>query len=122
MKRSLNQRAGDVHSEDVPQVGDQEWWVWLLDEDETITLGDAIPSGESVSAAEQLEAEELKDRVHSLLGELPKARRQAFVLNVLEGYDLFEIAMLQDRPETEVQADIEAARNTLREQLPAGSR
>jgi RNA polymerase sigma factor (sigma-70 family) len=122
MKKSLDQHADEVHSEDVPQVDDQEWWVWLLGEDETITLGEAIPSGESASAAEQLEAEELKDRVHALLGELPKARRQAFVLNVLEAYDLFEIAMLQDRSETEVQADIEAARNMLREQLPAGFR
>ena len=122
MKRSLDQHADEVHSEDVPQVDDQEWWVWLLDEDETITLGDAIPSSESASAAEQLEAEELKDRVHALLGELPKAQRQAFVLNVLEAFDLFEIAMLQDRPESEIQADIEAARNTIRERLPANSR
>jgi RNA polymerase sigma factor (sigma-70 family) len=121
MKRSLNERAGDVHTEDVPQVGDQEWWAWLLDEDDTLTLGEAIPSGESASALEQLEAEELKDRVHFLLGELPKVQRQAFVLNALEAYDLYEIAMLQDRPEAEVQADIEAARNKLREQLPAGS-
>jgi hypothetical protein len=44
------------------------------------------------------------------------------VLNVLEAYDLFEIAMLQDRPETEVQADIEAAGNALREQLSSGAR
>ncbi len=122
IKKSLDQHADEVHSESLPQVDDQEWWVWLLGEDETITLGDTISNGESASAAEQLEARELKDRIHSLLGRLPKARRQAFVLNVLEAYELFEIAMLQDRPETEVQADIEDARNTLREQLPAGSR
>lgn len=53
---------------------------------------------------------------------LPKAQRQAFVLHVLEAYELFEIAMLQDRPETEVQADIEDARNTIRKQLPAYAR
>jgi ribosome-associated translation inhibitor RaiA len=29
-KRSLDQRADELHSEDVPQVDDQEWWVWLL--------------------------------------------------------------------------------------------
>jgi DNA-directed RNA polymerase specialized sigma24 family protein len=118
-KRSLDQRADELHPEDVPQVDDQDWWVWLLAEDEVVSVGDAAPRGESDSALEQAEAEELKDRVHALLGELPKVRRQAFALNVLEGYDVFEIAMLQDRPETEVQADIEAARNMLREQLPA---
>jgi len=122
MKKSLDQPAEQVHSADVPQVDDQEWWVWLLGADETVTLGDAIPSSRSASAAERLEAEELKDCITALLGELPKARRQAFALNVLEAFELFEIAMLQNRPETEVQADIDAARNTLRELLPAGSR
>jgi DNA-directed RNA polymerase specialized sigma24 family protein len=120
MKKSLNQ-PDDVRAADVPQVDDQEWWVWLLDEDETITLGDSIASGECDSGTEKLNAEELKDRIHAVLGELPKARRQAFVYNVLESFDVFEIAMLQDRLETEVQADIEAVRNTLRERRLAGS-
>jgi DNA-directed RNA polymerase specialized sigma24 family protein len=50
---------------------------------------------------------------------LPKAQRRAFVLNVLEAYDVSEIAMLQNRPEREVQADVEAAHNELRERLRA---
>lgn len=122
VKKSLDQHVDEAHSEDVLQVDDQQWWVWLLGEDETITLGDAVSSGESTAAAEQLEARELKNRIHALLGALPKAQRQAFVLHVLEAYELFEVAMVQDRPETEVQADIEDARNTLREQLSAGIR
>lgn len=122
VKRSLVQRNDQLHSEDVPQVDDQEWWVWLLGEGESASAGYDYPRGESDSAAEQAEAMELKDRVHALLGELPKARRQAFALNVLEGYDVFEIAMLQDRPETDIHADIEAARNVLREQLSVGFR
>lgn len=117
MKKSLDQHADEVYSEDLLQVDDQDWWVWLLGEDETITLGDAISSGGSTAAAEQLQVRKLKDRIHALLGAMPKAQRQAFVLHVLEVYELFEVAMLQDRPETEVQADIEDARNTLREQL-----
>jgi RNA polymerase sigma factor (sigma-70 family) len=122
MHRSLHQRADEVLPRDVPQVDDQEWWVWLLGEDDTITLEETIPSRESASAEEHLEANELKDRIHALVGKLSKPQRQAFVLNVFEAYEPFEIAMLQDRPETEVRADIEAARNTLREQLRAGSR
>jgi DNA-directed RNA polymerase specialized sigma24 family protein/ribosome-associated translation inhibitor RaiA len=122
MHRSLHERAREVLPEDVPQVDDQEWWVWLLGEEQTITLEDTIPSRESTSAQQQLEANELKDRIHALVGKLSKPQRQAFVLNVFEAYEPFEIAMLQDRPETEVRADIEAARNTLREQLRAGSR
>ncbi len=119
MKKSLDQHADEIHSEDLLQVDDQEWWVWLLGEDETITLGDTISGGDRATAAEQHDARELKDRMHALLGVLPKAQRQAFVLSVLEAYELFEIAMIQDRPETEVQADIEDARNKLRAQLSA---
>ena len=52
--------------------------------------------------------------------QLPAARRQAFLLHVLEDYDTAEIAMLQDRPESQVKADIEAARQTLRGRLLAG--
>ncbi len=119
MKKSLDQLADEVHSGELFQVDDQQWWVWLLGEDEAITLGDAISSSDSTAAAEQLESRELKDRIHALVGAMPKAQRQAFVLHVLEVYELFEVAMLQDRPETEVQADIDDACNTLREQLSA---
>lgn len=122
MKKSLDQYVDEVHSEDLLQVDDRDWWAWLLGEDETITLGGTVSSGESTAAEEQLEARELKDRIHARFGALPKAQRQAFVLHILEAYEPFEIAMLQDRPETEVQADIEDARNTLREQLPADVR
>jgi DNA-directed RNA polymerase specialized sigma24 family protein len=44
-------------------------------------------------------------------------QRQAFLLHALEDYRVAEIAMLQDRPEKEVRADIEAARHTLQERL-----
>lgn len=103
----------------LPQVDDQQWWVWLLGEDDTITEDDEHPDRQSFWAEEFLEAEELMYRIHALLGELPKPRRRAFMLNVLEAYDVSEIAMLQGRPETEVLADIEVARNHLRERLRA---
>ena len=125
VKKSLDQHADEVHSEDLLQVDDQQWWGGLLDDDETITLGDTLSSDESSAAAEQDETPEtraLKERMHVLLGAMPKAQRLAFVLRVVEAYELFEIAMLQDRPEKEVQADIKDARNTLREQLSAGIR
>ena len=51
---------------------------------------------------------------------MPPAQRQAFLLHALENYDTAEIAMLQDRPESQVKADVEAARQRLRERLLAG--
>jgi RNA polymerase sigma factor (sigma-70 family) len=105
--------------QNLPQVDDQEWWVWLLGEDETMIEDNPVVSGQIKWAEEFLEAEELMYRIHALLGELPKVQRRAFVLNVFEAYDLSEIAMLQDRSEKDVRDDIEAARNQLRERLGA---
>jgi DNA-directed RNA polymerase specialized sigma24 family protein len=110
----------DLSPKNIPQVDDQEWWAWLLGEDETTTEDEEVPSRQSAWVEEFLEAEELMYRIHALLGDLPKAQRRAFVLNVLEAYDVSEIAMLQDRPETDVLADIKAARDELRERLRAG--
>jgi DNA-directed RNA polymerase specialized sigma24 family protein len=112
-------QTDDRSRKNVPQVDDQEWWAWLLGEDEAISEDEEIASRQSTWAEGFLEAEELMYRIHALLGELPKAQRRAFVLNVLEAYDVSEIAMLQNRPEREVQADVEAAHNELRERLRA---
>jgi DNA-directed RNA polymerase specialized sigma24 family protein len=54
-----------------------------------------------------------------MINELPRLQRQTFVLHALEDDNTAEIAMLQDRPEAEVKADIEAARRTLGERLIA---
>jgi DNA-directed RNA polymerase specialized sigma24 family protein len=101
-------------------VGEQEWWVWLLGEGDAASPESQIASRQSTWAEEYIEAEELMDHIQAVLGDLPKAQRQAFVLHVLEAYELMEVAMLQDRPEAEVRSDIEAARNHLRTRLSAG--
>jgi RNA polymerase sigma factor (sigma-70 family) len=90
-----------------------------LGEEEAFTLEDLIPGSEWTDVLDQLEADEQRDRLLSLLGELPAAQRQAFLLHALQNYTTAEIAQLQDRPESEVKADIEAARQTLRERLLA---
>jgi RNA polymerase sigma factor (sigma-70 family) len=99
---------------------EKEWWDEVPPFEETVLLEDLIPGSEGTEASEELEAEEERNRVLSLLGELPAAQRQAFLLHALENYDTAEIAMLQDRPENQVKADIEAARQTLRDRLLAG--
>ena len=116
---SLKEKAEEVRPDEVPQVDEQEWWAELLGYEETFTLEDLIPDGEGTEAWDELEAEEQRDRLLALLGELPAAQRQAFLLHALENYDTAEIAMLQDRPESQVKADIEAARQTLRKRLLA---
>jgi RNA polymerase sigma factor (sigma-70 family) len=105
--------------DEAPQKDEQEWWTSLLDYEDRFTLEDLIPDEEAPEAWDQLEAAEERDRLLSLLRELPTAQRRAFLLHTLENYATDEIAMLQDRPESEVKADIEAARKTLRDRLLA---
>jgi RNA polymerase sigma factor (sigma-70 family) len=118
---SLEEKAGEPRPDEAPQVGEQEWWAALLgDVEETFTLEDLIPDTKAAEVWDELEAEEQRERLLSLLGGLPASQRQAFLLYALEDYDPAEIAMLQDRPESEVKADIEAVRQMLRDRLLAG--
>jgi RNA polymerase sigma factor (sigma-70 family) len=121
VQRSLDEQTDSMRPQNLPQVDDQDWWVWLLGEDETVAGENKVASRESSWPEQFLEAEELMYRIHALLGGLPRTQRQAFVLNVLEAYNLSEIAMLQGRPEFDVQADIETARNQLQERLRGGN-
>jgi ribosomal subunit interface protein len=114
---SVTGQTDAVSRQTLPQVDDQEWWTSLLGEDEAVTEDDAFISGQSTWADELLEAEELMYRIHGSLGKVPNVQRRAFMLNVLEAYDVSEIAMLQDRSEKDVRDDIEAVRNQLRQQL-----
>ena len=117
---SLEARAEEAMPQEVPRGDEEEWWGELLGDEETFTVGDLIPDVEGTEAWEQLEAEEQRDRLLSLMRKMPPAQRQAFLLHALENYDTAEIAMLQDRPESQVKADVEAARQRLRERLLAG--
>jgi DNA-directed RNA polymerase specialized sigma24 family protein len=51
------------------------------------------------------------------LNSFPRDQRRAFTLHVLEGWDIVDIAMTQNRSAEEVWADVEVVRRTLRERL-----
>lgn len=80
---SLKEKSGEVMPDKVPQVDEQEWWAGLLGDEEAFTLEDLIPDGEGTEAWDELEAEEQRDQLLALLGELPAAQRQAFLLHAL---------------------------------------
>ncbi|HVA50749.1 MAG TPA: sigma factor-like helix-turn-helix DNA-binding protein [Pirellulales bacterium] len=82
-----------------------------------VTMEDLMPGEESSLAWDDLGRAEQQDRVDRLLGTMPGRRRDAFTQFILEGFDAAEIAMIQDRTEAEVKADIEAARQALKELL-----
>jgi RNA polymerase sigma factor (sigma-70 family) len=117
---SLEEKASKTMPDEVPQPDESEWWAELLGEEENLRLGDLIPDTESTASWDQLGEEEQEARLQKLLADLSPAQRQAFLLHALEDYNTAEIAMLQDRPEEPVKADIEAARKLLRDRLLAG--
>jgi RNA polymerase sigma factor (sigma-70 family) len=112
--------AEKLPQERTASVGEQEWWSALLGYDDFFALEDLVPDSQGTEAWDELAAEEQRNEILSLVAELPAPERQAFLLHVLDDYDLAEIAMLQDRPESEIQADIEEAQRRLKEQLLSG--
>ena len=114
---SLEARADEVLPDEVPQEDEEDWWADLLGDEETLNLEDLIPGSDGTEIWDKLEAEEQQNRLLSLLAQLRATQRQAFLLHAGEGYTADEIAMLQDRPESDVKADIEAARKWLRDGL-----
>lgn len=77
------------------------------------TLADVLPD-EHAEAWEALDMSEQRARIEEALAQLAAEARLAFIHHAVEGFDASEIAMMQDRPEDEVIADIEAAENELR--------
>lgn len=81
-----------------------------------------LPGDDESQDWEDLGRLEQQDRVDRLLEAMPAHRRAAFLQFCLEGFDAAEIAMIQDRPEAEVKADIEKAREALKDLLQGRDR
>jgi len=78
------------------------------------TLADILPD-KHADAWDALEPTEQRERLEDALSQMEPPRRLAFIHHTLEGFDTAEIAMMQDRPEEEVIADVKAAREELRQ-------
>lgn len=115
---SLDQPA-EVPPAEKPEILEQSWWQALLGDQDSWTLEELLPGSQGTEVWDALEAEEQRQQLLQGLKELSPLARQALLLHALEDYDLSEIAMLQDRSEEEVRADIEAARRQLRQRYLA---
>lgn len=82
-----------------------------------LTMDQLLPGDDESRAWEDLGRNEQQKRIDRVLEGMPAHRRAAFLQFYLEGFDAAEIAMIQDRPEAEVKADIEKAREALRDLL-----
>ncbi|PMB51974.1 integrase [Fischerella thermalis CCMEE 5201] len=96
---------------------------WILDNEpfwgdlESLTLEDILPQHEVEEPWESYSLDEKERWLFAQLSKLPKLQRRALMLYLLEGWEVEEIAMLQQRSVTEVRADIEAAQTFLKDQL-----
>jgi len=83
-------------------------------EHELPTLADTLPDRDSTTIWDMLDRDEQREALERALAQLAPLERQAFVQHELDGFDLDEIAVIQDRPKNAVVADIESAKAKLR--------
>jgi DNA-directed RNA polymerase specialized sigma24 family protein len=88
---------------------ESDCWVDQDGYPETIELSDLLPGESSVAAWDDLAMETKQARLAVMLGQLPRERRQAFVLQLAHGYNTSEIADFQNRPGDAVEADVAEA-------------
>ncbi len=93
---------------------DQDEWVDQASYPSAIELAELLPGNGGVADWDALAVGIKQAHLAEILGDLPRERRQAFVLNVAHGYNLAEIADFQDREATAVKEDISQAIGAIR--------
>ncbi len=96
---------------------------WIVDNEpfwgnpEPITLEDTLPGSDIPESWQNLMAEEQRRWLLNQLRQFPLEKRRAFTLHFLEGWDVAEIALLQDRSAEEVQEDVQTIAEELTRRL-----
>ncbi|MGE0757598.1 MAG: RNA polymerase sigma factor [Pirellulaceae bacterium] len=84
-------------------------------------LREVVPGHPSIDSWDELDMETKQAHLAELFAALPRERRQAFVLNLVHGFNTAEIADFQVRPVGDVEADIAAATASIRRQFASES-
>lgn len=85
--------------------------------DEVLHLEDFIRDEHSVSPEELLVREEVQEKLHNAVAQLPSSIRESFVLFCLEGFNSDEVAMITGKDPGEVLRDVEKARQELHREM-----
>jgi RNA polymerase sigma factor (sigma-70 family) len=107
-------RTPSVQPEDDPTA---DAWIDEVDAPEMVELGDLFEGHPGADVWDSLEDGAKQAGLRRLLTALPRDQRQALVLNAVEGFEIAEIADIQDRSEQEVKIDLDEARKTLSHEL-----
>lgn len=87
--------------------------------DESLRLEDLLRDGQGSNPEELLAREETADRLQRAVAGLDSELRESFVLFVLEGFTSDEVAMMTGKQPAQILADVERAREILRQDLKA---
>jgi len=125
VKRSKAERAGSVHiEEDIPETPPTEEVSTLGDEimdfyqpDEDQKLEDIIPDMTAPTPEQILESRELQRYINRTLATLPRVWRRAFALHYVGEVPVAEIARMTEGVDSEVERNLEYAREYLRQRL-----
>lgn len=81
---------------------------------EALRLGDVLVDEHAVDPEHHMSDVEEHRLIQKYLAGFPTMARSAFLLNLIEGFELFEIAMIQNRDEDDVQGDIDTCTEKLK--------
>jgi DNA-directed RNA polymerase specialized sigma24 family protein len=94
----------------------QDEWIERID-DETISAAELLPGVASIDDWDHYTADGKHLKLAEMLAQLPRDRRQAFILHAANGFDADEIADFQGRSEEVVLADIAMAKRAIEHHL-----
>jgi RNA polymerase sigma factor (sigma-70 family) len=104
-------RKVNVRASDEPQL--------QFHQPDEIMLEENVIADRSVATPEELlYSDEMVAMLETALGGARPEEREAFILSVLEGFTVKEIAVIAEKPAREIEAHLVAARERLRKALP----
>lgn len=98
--------------------GSDESFMQFHQPDEAVTSENLIPDRSAASPEESAASDEMIGLVELALLRAKRKDREAFLLFVIEGFTVDEIAAISNRPAEEVRTSIKSAREYLRRNLP----
>ncbi len=110
----------DVGDREDPFTPDEDvleedfWLERIFGSQDVETMDETVPDAHIRDALESLSDEARQERVRRAMAKLDPHLRRTFLLHVIQGYDLEEIAMMQDRDAAAVEQDIRSASQELR--------
>lgn len=123
--KERNQDGGNRVSIDMSAPKDEQWGVVGAEAEEmeyhrpyeALKMEDVLEDHESEIPSHSMTEKEEHRMIMRALSSLPAKARSAFFLGRIEGFELFEIAMIQNREEEEVKADIEKCVELLKSEI-----